>query len=130
MDIQIRAFTEKDVLPVIEMWNYIVEQGISFPHLELLTEESGIRYFNEQSFTGVAPEMQGCHIGEKLVRHSMGKGTELGFRILQFNTVLKNNVAALRLYKKLGFTQLGTIPGGFRMKDGTYADIIPHYIEL
>ena len=33
-------------------------------------------------------------------------------------------------YERLGFTQLGIIPQGFRMKDGHYEDIIPHYIEL
>lgn len=25
---------------------------------------------------------------------------------------------------------LGTIPGGFRMKDGSYEDICPYYIEV
>ena len=37
---------------------------------------------------------------------------------------------ALALYKKLGFTQLGVIPGGFLNKDGEYEDIIPHYHVL
>ena len=35
-----------------------------------------------------------------------------------------------QLYAKLGFTQLGTIPGGFLMKDGHYQDIIIHYKKL
>lgn len=74
--------------------------------------------------------LRGRHIGEKLVRHCMEKGKELGYGILQFNAVVKSNEAALRLYKKLGFVQLGTIPGGFLMKDGTYEDIIPHYHVL
>ena len=26
--------------------------------------------------------------------------------------------------------ELGTIPGGFRMKDGSYEDICPYYIEV
>lgn len=71
--------------------------------------------------------LRGRHIGEQLVRHCMEKGKELGYGILQFNAVVKSNEPALRLYKKLGFVQLGTIPGGFMMKDGTYEDIIPHY---
>lgn len=37
---------------------------------------------------------------------------------------------ALHLYEKLGFTQLGVIPGGFRNIDGVYEDIIPHYFDL
>lgn len=71
--------------------------------------------------------LRGQHIGEKLVTHCMEKGKELGYGILQFNAVVKSNEPALRLYKKLGFVQLGIIPGGFLMKDGTYEDIIPHY---
>lgn len=78
----------------------------------------------------VKADCRGQHIGESLVEHCMSKGKELGFRILQFNAVVQSNTSALRLYKKLGFTQLGMIPGGFRMKDGTYENIIPHYIEL
>lgn len=78
----------------------------------------------------VKSDLRGLHIGEKLVRHCMEKGQELGFKILQFNAVVKSNKAALHLYEKLGFTQLGVIPGGFLMKDGTYEDIIPHYHVL
>ena len=51
-------------------------------------------------------------------------------RVLQFNAVVATNAGARHLYEKLGFTQLGTIPGGFRMPDGTYADICPYYHEL
>ncbi len=71
--------------------------------------------------------LRGQHIGEKLVQHCMSKAKELGFGILQFNAVVSTNEPALRLYKKLGFQQLGVIPGGFRMKDGTFEGIIPHY---
>ncbi|MCL2773308.1 MAG: GNAT family N-acetyltransferase [Oscillospiraceae bacterium] len=67
------------------------------------------------------------HIGEKLVIHSIEKGKELGYRILQFNAVVKTNYGAIHLYEKLGFVQLGVIPGGFLTKDGTFEDIIPFY---
>lgn len=78
----------------------------------------------------VRADLRGQHIGKTLVKHCMEKAKELGFGILQFNAVVKTNTSALALYKKLGFTQLGVIPNGFLMKNGTYEDIIPHYIEL
>ena len=58
-------------------------------------------------------------IGEKLVKDCMKIGRELGFRILQFNAVVKSNYQARHLYEKLGFKALGEIPEGFLMKDGT-----------
>ena len=78
----------------------------------------------------VSSEARGQHIGEKLVVDCLKKGKELGFRVLQFNAVVESNVHARHLYERLGFHQLGTIPGGFRMKDGRYENICPYYHEL
>ena len=78
----------------------------------------------------VAAESRGLRIGEKLVRDCITAAPSFGFRVLQFNAVVRTNARARRLYEKLGFTQLGVIPGGFRMKDGHYEDICPYYIEL
>lgn len=78
----------------------------------------------------VASGQRGKGIGEKLVRHSMLKAKEMEFRILQFNAVVSSNDVAIKLYNKLGFTQMGTIPGGFLSKENDYLDITPHFIEL
>lgn len=78
----------------------------------------------------VASGCRGRHIGEELVRDCIKAAGQLGFRILQFNAVVETNTAARRLYEKIGFHQLGVIPGGFRMKDGHYENICPYYIEL
>ena len=78
----------------------------------------------------VTKNKQGQHIGEALVQDCLSTAKKLGFKILQFNAVVSTNLPALKLYKKMGFTQLGVIPNGFRMPDNQYADIIPHYIEL
>lgn len=78
----------------------------------------------------VSSASRGRHIGEMLVRNSIEEGRKAGFKILQFNAVVKTNVYARRLYEKIGFKQLGVIPGGFRMKNGYYEDICPYYIEL
>ncbi|MCI9513955.1 MAG: GNAT family N-acetyltransferase [Oscillospiraceae bacterium] len=159
MGINIRALEAQDLSAAVAIWNQVVDDGVAFPQLEPLTEESGRQFFAEQSFTGAAvgedgavlglyilhpnnvgrcghicnasyavhTNARGQHVGEALVRHCLQKGRELGFRILQFNAVVASNTPALRLYEKLGFTRLGTIPGGFLMKDGHYEDIVLHY---
>ncbi len=163
MKIKVRKYAIQDTLAAIEIWNQVVEDGVAFPQEEMLNEETGRDFFEEQSYTGIAydeesgeivglyilhpnnvgrcghicnasyavrRDVRGCHIGEKLVTHCLETAKTLGFKILQFNAVVRSNTYALRLYKKLGFVQLGIIPGGFRMKDGSYEDIIPHYYVL
>ena len=78
----------------------------------------------------VASAARGRHIGEALVLDCLEKGRALGFRVLQFNAVVESNTHARHLYERLGFIQLGTIPGGFRMKDGRFENICPYYREL
>ena len=73
---------------------------------------------------------RGLHIGEQLALHCLNTAKALGFRIMQFNAVVATNIHARHLYERLGFQQLGTIPEGFRLKDGSYADICPYYKTL
>lgn len=78
----------------------------------------------------VSRDFRGLHIGEKLVKDCLSQGQVHGFKVLQFNAVVASNQHARHLYERLGFVQLGVIPGGFRMKDGHYEDICPYYHEL
>ena len=78
----------------------------------------------------VSRDSRGLHIGEALVSDCLKKGAKFEFRILQFNAVVASNAHARHLYERLGFTLVGTIPGGFRMKDGRYEDICVYYHEL
>lgn len=78
----------------------------------------------------ISSEERGRHIGEKLVTDSLEKAKSLGFKLMQFNAVVESNIHARHLYERLGFTSLGTIPQGFRMKDGHYENICLYYYEL
>lgn len=78
----------------------------------------------------VSSSARGKGIGRHLVQHCIKTARQIGFRILQFNAVVATNEGALHLYRSLGFQQLGTIPKGFRLKDGSYEDICPFYITL
>lgn len=163
MEITIRAYENKDLPAMIQIWNEIVKEGIAFPQEELLTTQTATDFFASQTYNAVAvhtktskvcglyilhpnnvgrcghicnasfavhPEYRGKHIGEKLVSDCLIQGREHHFQILQFNAVVASNIHARHLYERLGFTQLGTIPKGFRMKDGHYEDICPYYHEL
>ncbi len=71
----------------------------------------------------VAREARGQGIGKSLVEDSLAQGKRLGFRVLQFNAVVKSNVSAIRLYERLGFESLGTIPECYRKNDGSFEDL-------
>lgn len=161
MEIIVNQYNTDDLKSMNEIWNRVVEDGIAFPQTELLDMESGKKFFESQTYCGVAKEngkilglyilhpnnvgrcghicnasyavsadARGKGIGKALVSDCLIQAKKCGFRILQFNAVVKTNTAARKLYEKLGFTQLGVIPGGFLMKDGHYEDICPYYKEL
>lgn len=78
----------------------------------------------------VKASVRGLHIGEKLVKDCLKEAKNHGFTILQFNAVVASNIHARHLYERLGFNNLGVIPGGFLMKDGHFEDICPYYKTL
>ena len=96
----------------------------------LCENETNLKVIQSIMGHAVSSDARGKHIGEQFVKDCLQKGKELGFRVLQFNAVVESNVHARHLYERLGFKQLGTIPGGFRMKDGHYENICPYYREL
>ncbi len=162
MNIQMRAYSDKDLQAMISIWNAVVENGMAFPQLEPLSSQTGQAFFASQTYCGVAEdeagtvvglyilhpnnvgrcghianasyavlsEVRGQGIGERLVRDCLHQAKTHGFRILQFNAVVKTNTAARRLYEKLGFVPLGEIPEGFLLPDGTYETIVPYYYAL
>ena len=61
----------------------------------------------------VAPEVQGRGIGRAMAEHCLAQARQLGFRAMQFNFVVSTNESALRLWQRLGFKIVGTLPGAF-----------------
>jgi ribosomal protein S18 acetylase RimI-like enzyme len=62
----------------------------------------------------VSPWAQGRGIGRALVQHSLEQAKEAGYLAMQFNYIVSINRVAIALYKKLGFTIVGTLPKAFR----------------
>lgn len=52
----IRKYTDKDVPDMIRIWNEVVNDGIAFPQLDDLDENSGAAFFAAQTHCSVAEE--------------------------------------------------------------------------
>ena len=57
-NIVIREYKESDVNSMVEIWNEVVEEGVAFPQIDGLTEESGKEFFAQQSYCGVAEDKE------------------------------------------------------------------------
>jgi L-amino acid N-acyltransferase YncA len=71
----------------------------------------------------VAPDARGHGIGRAMGEHCISEARRLGFRAMQFNFVLSTNESAVRLWQKLGFKIVGTLPGAFRHPEKGYIDV-------
>jgi L-amino acid N-acyltransferase YncA len=69
-------------------------------------------------------------IGSLLIKASLLLAKELGFQAMQYNMVLSQNRIAVRLYQKLGFQIIGTLPEAVRNPDGSYQDGYLMYQKL
>ncbi|MFC3550897.1 GNAT family N-acetyltransferase [Lysobacter cavernae] len=78
----------------------------------------------------VAPSAQGKGIGRALVNHSIAQAQSEGFLAMQFNYVVSTNLPAVRLYEKLGFAIVGTLPKAFRHRQHGLVDAHVMYRRL
>ncbi|MCB0608536.1 MAG: GNAT family N-acetyltransferase [Lewinella sp.] len=78
----------------------------------------------------VAPSARGRNVGRLLGEHSIGYARELGYYAMQFNYVVSTNTAAVQLWQKLGFSIIGTVPGGFRHRDLGMVDVHIMFLKL
>ena len=78
----------------------------------------------------VAPPARGSGVGRRMGEHCLVEARRFGFRALQFNFVVSTNDAAVRLWQKLGFRTIGTLPGAFRHAQRGFVDAYVMFREL
>jgi L-amino acid N-acyltransferase YncA len=71
----------------------------------------------------VATSARGHHLGRLMGEHSINEARRLGFRAMQFNFVVSTNESAVHLWKELGFSIVGTLPGAFRHPEKGFVDV-------
>lgn len=78
----------------------------------------------------VAKRHRGKGLGYLLGLRSLEQARQAGFRAMQFNFVVSANTAAVDLWHRLGFVRIGTVPQGFRLRDGHFVDTYIMYRSL
>jgi ribosomal protein S18 acetylase RimI-like enzyme len=78
----------------------------------------------------VAPFAQGRGIAAAMCEHSQAEAVSMDFRAMQFNLVVATNERAVRLWKRLGFAVVGTLPRAFRHLRLGYVDALVMFKEL
>jgi ribosomal protein S18 acetylase RimI-like enzyme len=75
----------------------------------------------------VSASAQGMGIGRMLGEHSLDEARRQGYLAMQFNFVVSTNTPAVRLWKQLGFSIVGTLPKAYRHRRLGYVDAYVMY---
>lgn len=78
----------------------------------------------------VAPDAQSQGIASAMCEHSQQEAVTMGFLAMQFNLVVSTNERATRLWNKLGFAIIGTLPRAFRHQRLGFVDAFVMFKQL
>jgi len=73
---------------------------------------------------------RGKGVATLMCEHSQKEAVQLGFSAMQFNFVVSANEGAVRLWQKLGFDIVGTLPGAFDHPDKGLVDAFVMFKRL
>lgn len=91
---------------------YVIRPG----HRDLGSHISNAAYI-------ITDKYRGNGYGEILGKHSITQAQKLGYKAMQFNYVVSTNKVAINLWRKLGFSIVGTIPRAYNHPKLGYVDI-------
>lgn len=78
----------------------------------------------------VSSAARGMGVGEAMGKHALSEARRIGFRAMQFNVVVATNEVAVRLWQRLGFQIVGTLPGAYQHSKLGYVDAYVMYQTL
>jgi GNAT superfamily N-acetyltransferase len=78
----------------------------------------------------VSEAARGRGVGRAMVLHCLDQARAAGYRGIQFNAVAASNVNAIKLYLDLGFSVIGTVPGGFAHPEQGFLDLLIMFCQL
>jgi ribosomal protein S18 acetylase RimI-like enzyme len=76
------------------------------------------------------PQAGGRGLAHAMGRHALDTARAAGFAAMQFNFVVATNTRAVALWRRLGFTVVGRLPGAFRHPAHGRVDALVMYRTL
>jgi len=70
----------------------------------------------------VSEDARGKGLATLMCEHSKQQALVLGYKAMQYNFVVSTNKGAIRLWQKLGFEIVGTVPKAYKHADLGYVD--------
>ena len=74
MEIKIRAYEPKDAAAACAIWNQVVEDGEAFPQEDTLAEAEGNAFFESQTYTGIAEDVDSGNVVGLYILHPNNVG--------------------------------------------------------
>ena len=78
----------------------------------------------------VGEQVRGRGVATVMCEHSQREAVQRGFRAMQFNLVVSTNEGAIRLWQKLGYDIVGTLPRAFKHPTQGFVDAFVMYKQL
>ncbi|KAL6055348.1 N-acetyltransferase aca1 [Balamuthia mandrillaris] len=78
----------------------------------------------------VKPAYRQLGIGRAMAEHFLDFARRLGYRAAMFNLVFATNLPSLRLWRSLGFKEIGIVPRAGELANGRFVDAHQFYYDL
>jgi ribosomal protein S18 acetylase RimI-like enzyme len=78
----------------------------------------------------VDPAARGRGVGRAMGEDALVRAAAAGYRAMQFNLVVASNLAAIALWRSLGFAVVGRLPGAFHRRGEGDVDALVMYRSL
>jgi ribosomal protein S18 acetylase RimI-like enzyme len=72
----------------------------------------------------VDPSVAGRGVGRRLAEAVLERARAAGYEAMQFNAVVATNERAVRLWRSLGFEEVGRVPRAFRHATDGVVDLL------
>lgn len=75
-------------------------------------------------------QARGQGVARMMLAHSLDMAKALGFRAMQYNSVISTNTRAIEIWKRAGFDVIGRLPEAFYHPVQGYVDALVMYRQL